>query len=818
MIKNNEDPSKSSFPIPANEDERLEKLKEYNILDTLPEKQFDDITRLASLICDTPITLVTLMDKDRQWFKSKQGLEGTETRREFSFCQYTIMSNEIFEVENSLEDERFANNPFVLNDPNVRFYAGAPLITPDGNNLGALCVLDTKPKKLTNAQREALTILANEVVVNMELRRERELIDQERKKATETYELLNAFLEHSPSYISLRSAVDGSYLMVNQATLSNVNRTREEMIGSKLEEIFGQQVADKVLADDREVIRKRKAATMEYVTGEGEDQRYFIRHLFPVFDSNNEVYAVGAISNDITESKETERQMIASNERFSKLFYNSPISMLIGNLDASEFVMVNNTFLQTFGYEEHELVGKKFQDIRFVAFEEDRRMLYEELRDHGRVSNREYTVLKKNGEQIVCLSSIETININGQLQTVSAFQDITVLKKVEKELEHAKRIAEESTLAKSSFLANMSHEIRTPLNALLGFAGILATTELNRTQQEYLEAIDTSGKNLLNIINDILDFSKIEAGMFSIEKTPFSLQQTLHSVNMMFFEKAQSKGLKFFMSIDPETPSLVIGDPTRFTQIMINLIGNALKFTNKGSVTIECDVESKTEKEVIIRIAVTDTGIGISPDKLDSIFNRFTQAEEDTTRNFGGTGLGLSIAKKLVELQDGELWVESKLDEGSVFGFRISYGISESKEYIHQETEKKPPVESKKSFVGKKLLVVEDNLLNQKLATTLLGNEGFEVHVADNGQVAIDILEKESYDLVLMDIQMPVMDGYQTALKMRDVLQLSVPVIAMTANALAGERERCLQAGMNDYITKPFKTQELLDKISQLIA
>lgn len=817
MIRDDKHSVTPTPPIPANEEARLNKLKEYNILDTLPEKQFDDITRLASLICETPITLITLLDEHRQWFKSKQGMEGSETPRDFSFCQYTIMGNDIFEVENSLDDERFARNPYVLNDPNIRFYAGAPLITPGGNNIGALCVIDTKPKKLTDVQREALAILANEVVVNLELRREREMIEEERKKATESHELLNTFLEHSPSYISLRSAVDGSYLLVNQATLSNVQRTREEMIGSKLDEIFGKEVSDKVLADDKKVISSREAVTMEYVTGEGENERHFIRHLFPVFDLKGEVYAVGAISNDITESKKTDHQMKISNERFSKLFYNSPISMVIGNLDTSEFVMVNNTFLKTFGYEEHELVGKNVYEIDFIASEEDRKLLLEELRTNGRVVNREYTVLRKNGEKFVSLSSIEIINIDGQRQTVSVFQDITGLKQVEKELENAKRIAEESTLAKSSFLANMSHEIRTPLNAMLGFAGIMAKTNLDASQREYLDAIDTSGKNLLNIINDILDFSKIEAGMFSIEKTPFSIQQSLHSVNTMFYEKAHSKGLKIFTSIDPRTPSLVNGDPTRFTQIMINLIGNAIKFTNKGSVSIECDVEKLTDSDVTVKLAVTDTGIGISADKLETIFNRFTQAEENTTRNFGGTGLGLSIAKKLVELQNGELWVESKVDEGSVFLFRITYGISKSKEYTHKE-QGIVQHETKYSFEGKTLLVVEDNLLNQKLATTLLSNEGFEVHVADNGEVAIEKLTDNTYDLVLMDIQMPIMDGYQATRKMRDVLRLSTPVIAMTANALAGERQRCIQAGMNDYITKPFKTQELLDKIHHLIS
>lgn len=799
------------FPIPENEQKRLQLLEEFQIMDTLPEQQFDDIVKLASLICGTPMTLIGLIDANRQWYKSSLGLDGKEVDRNLSFCQYTIMDDDIMVVEDSLLDERFAEHPFVTNIPNVRFYAGAPLRF-EGENMGTLCVIDTKPGKLSETQREALKILANEVVTNMELRKERLLMEQQKMEAQEAENLLNAFLEHSPSFISLRDK-DGHYLIANKATLENINKSRDEVIGRSIYDLFDKEISDQVMTDDHEVMRSGISASKEYMVGEGESTTYFIRHMFPVADAQGEVYGIGTISNNITESKKLEHEIKLSGERFRSLFYNSPIAMTIADMVDSRFMMVNNAFLSSFGYPAEDVIGKRVNDFDFIVSQEDREALGKELMEKGKVLNREFVVRRKNGEELVTLSSLELVNVDGEMQVIYAFQDITAQKRVEAQLQQARQDAEAVALAKSSFLANMSHEIRTPLNAMLGFSDLMSKTPLTTEQREYLETINSSGKNLLGIINDILDLSKIEAGMFSIEKVPFSIQQSMHSIVTMFTEKAQSKGLKFYFSADSRLPELVTGDPTRFNQILMNLIGNALKFTNEGSVTIDCDVLNKTTTEVQLRVKVTDTGIGISKDKINSIFDRFTQAETHTARNFGGTGLGLSIVRKLVELQNGILSVESEEGRGSSFSFELTYPISTSKEYTADAV---IPTQGP-DFSGKKVLIVEDNLLNQKLASTLLSREGFEVTIADNGQIALDILDGRNFDVVLMDIQMPVMDGYEATVKIRKELQLNIPIIAMTANALAGERERCLELGMDEYITKPFKTEDLLNKLAKLI-
>jgi signal transduction histidine kinase/CheY-like chemotaxis protein len=386
-------------------------------------------------------------------------------------------------------------------------------------------------------------------------------------------------------------------------------------------------------------------------------------------------------------------------------------------------------------------------------------------------------------------------------------------KKVEEEMQRSKILAEESAKSKSDFVANMSHELRTPLGAILGFTDLLKKTELNAVQKDYLEAINSSGNNLLSIINDILDLSKLDAGKFIIEQVPFSIPELVHSVEVMFSAKAKKKNLELSCRVDPAIAKVVSGDPMRLTQILMNLIGNAIKFTEKGGVYVDCSVEKEDEEQVIVLFSVRDTGIGIPKEKLSSIFDRFTQADTDITRKYGGTGLGLAITKELVELQGGKIFLESNPEQGAEFFFSIPY----TKAHGQTPVQTNPDRQSLQFDSSKKILIVEDNLMNQKLAAIILQNNGFETVIAENGSKAIDILKEETFDLVLMDIQMPVMDGYQATQRIRDELHISTPIIAMTAHALAGEKEKCIRAGMNDYLSKPFKETDLLLKIGHWI-
>jgi signal transduction histidine kinase len=395
------------------------------------------------------------------------------------------------------------------------------------------------------------------------------------------------------------------------------------------------------------------------------------------------------------------------------------------------------------------------------------------------------------------------------------FRDINKREKLEKELVETKKRVEEASVIKEQFMANMSHEIRTPMNAIIGFNDRLIKTKLNEEQQEYVAAVQSSGENLLTIINDILDFSKIEAGMVTIEHIRFNLHELLQTVYNMFFLKAKEKNISLHLHQPKNIPEFLMGDPTRLTQILINLVGNALKFTNQGSIDISVEVIKDDKQNATVQFKVKDTGIGILEEKVTEVFDRFTQAESDTSRIFGGTGLGLSIVKKLVELQSGTITVESKKEEGSLFKFTIPY----KKAPVLASTLKTSPEKIHKPVVNDKIkiLIVEDNLLNQKLAAFMIKDFGYTFDICDNGKLAVDKLKQDVYDLVLMDIQMPEMDGYEATGVIREKLMLNIPIIAMTAHAMPGEKDKCLGFGMTDYISKPIKETDLHNLIIKYI-
>lgn len=380
------------------------------------------------------------------------------------------------------------------------------------------------------------------------------------------------------------------------------------------------------------------------------------------------------------------------------------------------------------------------------------------------------------------------------------------------ELDVAEKKASVAAQTKENFLANMSHEIRTPLSGILGFTNLLQKRPLDETSKEFVSSIQRSGENLMAIINDILDLSKIEAGMMRITTGTFSINGLINSVETLFLERGKEKGLTISSKVDSSIPDTLTGDATRLTQILVNLIGNAIKFTHQGKIDIEVFKKSQTEKNTTLGFRISDTGIGIDKDKLNEVFERFNQGEDSTTRNFGGTGLGLSIVKNLVLLQNGDIEVSSEQGKGTTFIFHIPYGISE--EQLNKISSVNQNYFKDKSNTPLKVLVVDDNEINQSLMKHLLSQWNIDFAIVSNGLEAVEQLINQTYDLVLMDIQMPKMDGYAATQQIREVLKLEIPIIAMTAHALAGEREKCLSRGMNEYISKPIKEEELFKLIS----
>ncbi|MCA9731179.1 response regulator [candidate division KSB1 bacterium] len=396
----------------------------------------------------------------------------------------------------------------------------------------------------------------------------------------------------------------------------------------------------------------------------------------------------------------------------------------------------------------------------------------------------------------------------------SLTEEISQHQHAKKELIAAREVAEDATRSKSEFLANMSHEIRTPMNGIMGMTDILLDMELSAEQKEVADTIKASGASLLTIINDILDFSKIEAGKLNLEAVNFDFRDMMEQIGKMLGVLAKAKDSSLSCQIAEDVPQYLVGDPVRLRQIIINYTNNALKFSNRKPVVIHASVEKKQAKKIRLRLAVSDKGIGIPAEKFGVLFHSFSQVDTSTTRKFGGTGLGLTIAKKLSELMNGEVGVESMVGKGSTFWAIVELGIGERTVQL-KDADQHEEVEMDKTAVH--ILIAEDNIINQKVATMTLEKMGYTADIAENGRVAVDMLKIGEYHIVLMDVQMPEMDGYEATKAIRNgdahEFNKNIHIIAMTANAMKGDREKCLAAGMNDFVAKPVNRRELKSAI-----
>jgi len=543
------------------------------------------------------------------------------------------------------------------------------------------------------------------------------------------------------------------------------------------------------------------------------------------------------LKQEITERTRAELALKESQQQFADIINFLPDATFV--IDRGGKVIAwNHEIEEMTGVKAKDILGKENYEYSLPFYGMRRPVMIDLVFGHDEKTEKKYLYIRKEGDVLLTETNVP---LNGEnrilwakasplydsagnaVGAIESIRDITDRKQMEAELiqakdtaEEAHRIAEAASRAKSTFLANMSHEIRTPLNSIIGFTNLILDTEISDKQRDFLQKIVISSQNLLGIINDILDFSKIEAGKLVFDRVNFNLHSIIDHLSSMFSETATKKGIELMISLAGEVPSSLMGDPLRLSQVLINLINNAIKFTATGEVSISVSVDAMGSQMVRLRFAVRDTGIGIAQEALTKIFDTFTQADESMTRRFGGTGLGLSICKRLVEMMGGDLWVESTLGKGSTFYFTADFKLSPDNEQTKITVITQ--MDAIKSLKGAQILLVEDNIINQQVAKEILEGAGFVVEVANNGPEALDAVRARSYDAVLMDIQMPEMSGYEaTRLIRNDPRNANLPVIAMTAHVRQGASEDCFAAGMIDYVSKPIDREELFTVLTRRV-
>ena len=651
----------------ADEQARLAALKALRVLDTPPEPRFDRLTRLAASLFDVPTALISLIDEERQWFKARHGMELCETRREDAFCNRAIQlpARGVMVVPDATKDPRFVDNPYVTAPEGVRFYAGAVLSTATGHNLGTLCLIDSVPRDFGEADRARLRELADLVTEQIELTAER-LAAEEKRRLLELAETVS-HVGHWRWRLGVDELdwSDEVYRIYGLATGSRVTR---EALG----DFYGPDERAARDAFIRRVLRDGSEEELETSIRrpDGQIRRVVLSALRQTADDGR-VEALFGVVQDITDRHTTVERLRRSEARY-RLLADHMDDVVTRLRPDGRSSYISPAVVSLLGYRPEEMAGRPAQEF---VHPEDRPALLDALRRMAKGLRRctlQQRALRRDGSAVWVETSFQSVKdeAGATVEIIAVIRDVSRRREMEEALRLARDRAEAASEAKSQFLSNMSHELRTPLTSVIGFARILQSREgLGPVERQCADRIHLSGQALLSVINDILDYSKLEAGAVRLDIRPFEPRALIRESAEIILGQIETKGLWLAQEVDPAVPVLTMGDPVRLRQVLLNFLGNAVKFTEKGGVSVLARAGVQKDGRPMLRFDVADTGPGIEPPVVETLFERFVQADQSTTRRFGGTGLGLAISRELVELMGGRIGVHSAPGQGSTFWF-----------------------------------------------------------------------------------------------------------------------------------------------------
>lgn len=786
------------------EEARLKVLQSYGVLGPEFEHELDNLVQLAAQIAKVEVAYICFVDREKVFLKSSVGVpdEYRTLPREVSFCQYTMLADEVVVVEDVAQVDALRNNPSVTFDNAIKFYASAPIVDEAGYALGCLCVLSDRPHRLEDHQVQALATLAIQVRTHLSLKKKNRELERRTQQAQE---YLNIFKVSPEIHCTLDR--EGRILFINNAVSHLLGYTISEVLQKMMwEYCFTGDIQRTINYLSEGLRNQKKQFSLEFrlLTKSGE-----LKWLAWNMVTNGERWYCHG--HDITQKKREDEELKVLSLVASKTNVGVNICNKYGYT-----VWVNEAFTKITGFALEELKGHRLGDFLSSA-NTDLSIIEQARRNAQNNTGFEIEVLAKTkwGEELwFSVANTPILDEVGKIERqVELIANVTPRKLYEREIMEARERAIELSEAKEMFLSVMSHEIRTPLNAIIGLTHLLLDEEPKPAQINDLNLLKFSEEHLLSLVNDILDYSKIESGNLKLEEIDFNLADVTSDLMRSLQLTADKNGNELILEFDQNIPSNLIGDTTRLHQILINLIGNALKFTSNGRVCVFVRLLKKTAHSAEVYFEVTDTGIGIAEDKRDYIFETFTQAKANISRKYGGTGLGLAIVKKLLLLHNSAIEVQSEEGRGTTFRFKICYQLK-------KEGRAAAVTEDRVAeFSGQKVLVVEDNEINVLIAKRVFGKWGLAMDFAEDGHKAIEMVNQKRYDLILMDILMPGLDGFETTQVIRALPNAQnprTPVIALTASTLSHDRQKYEDSGMDGHITKPFNPLEVKDVLRNI--